>query len=218
MRIERVGRPTPPPRVERSGASAPPRSTSNAPEALNAPLFQSVIGGLDPAARFVVLDLGRVRTETIAVFTGYRCRLEIGDLADGLDVLNAATEAKVLREQVEELLPPKRREPLDLVLCWDLLNYLSRPAIAVLMDSIAARGRRGMLAHCLVFYSAPQMPTRPGCWVPLDAGRLTNLDRAPAERKAPRYTPEDLGLCMPRYTAERARLLRNGMQEYLFRL
>ena len=35
---------------------------------------------------------------------------------------------------------------------------------------------------------------------------------------APRYTPEDFALCMPRYTVERARLLRNGMQEFLFRL
>ena len=32
------------------------------------------------------------------------------------------------------------------------------------------------------------------------------------------YTPEDFALCMPRYTVERARLLRNGMQEFLFRL
>jgi hypothetical protein len=38
------------------------------------------------------------------------------------------------------------------------------------------------------------------------------------ERPAPRYTPEDLARCMPRYSVERGRLLRNGMQEFLFRL
>lgn len=217
MRSERVGRSSPPPRAERSGVSAPQPTLQN-PEALNAPLFHSIIGSLDEASRFVVLDLGRARTETIAAFSGYRCRLEIGDIADGIEALNAEAEAKTLREKVEALLPAKRREPIDLVLCWDLLNYLSRPALALLMDSIAARGRRGMLAHCLVFYSAPQMPAKPGCWVPLDPSRLINVAPAPAVRKAPRYTPEDLGLCMPRYTVERARLLRNGMQEYLFRL
>jgi len=216
VRSERAGRPAPPPRVERSGASAP-QSPKN-PEALNAPLFHSIIERLDETGRLVVLDLGRARTETIRVFSGYRCRLEIGDIADGIDALNAEPDAKALREKVEALLPAKRREPIDLVLCWDLLNYLSRPALAMLMDSVAARGRRGMLAHCLVFYSAPVMPTKPGCWVPLDASQLINVQPAPADRKAPRYTPEDLGLCMPRYTVERARLLRNGMQEYLFRL
>jgi hypothetical protein len=217
VRSERVGRPSPPPRADRSGASAPPPTLQNS-EALNAPLFHSVIGALDEASRFVVLDLGRARSQTIAAFSGYRCRLEIGDIADGVDPLNTETDAKALRDKVEALLPPKRREPIDFVLCWDLLNYLTRPALALLMDSIAARGRRGMLAHCLVFYSAPHMPAKPGCWVPLDSARLSNRAPSPAVRKAPRYTPEDLGLCMPRYTVERARLLRNGMQEYLFRL
>mgnify|MGYP006175175661 CR=1 FL=1 len=35
---------------------------------------------------------------------------------------------------------------------------------------------------------------------------------------AERDWPEDLARAMPRYTVERARLLRNGMQEYLFQL
>jgi len=39
-----------------------------------------------------------------------------------------------------------------------------------------------------------------------------------AERIAPRYSPEDLGQWMPAFSVERARLLANGMQEYLFRL
>ena len=38
------------------------------------------------------------------------------------------------------------------------------------------------------------------------------------ERPAPRYSPEDLARCMPRYSVERGRLLRNGMQEFLFKL
>jgi hypothetical protein len=216
VRSERVGRPSLTPPSERGGNKAP-QAPKN-PAALNAPLFQTIVQRLDAAARLVVLDLGRARTETIGVFSGYRCRLDIGDIADGLDAVNAAADARELRERVEALLPARRREPIDLVLCWDLLNYVTRPALAMLMDSIAARGRRGMLAHCLVFYSTPQMPAKPGCWVPVDASQLLNLEPGPAARKAPRYTPEDLSLCMPRYTAERARLLRNGMQEYLFRL
>jgi hypothetical protein len=34
---------------------------------------------------------------------------------------------------------------------------------------------------------------------------------------APPYSPEDLAMCMPDYVAERGMLLRNGMQEFLFR-
>jgi hypothetical protein len=216
VRSERVGRPAPASAAPRSGAGAPP--TPKHPDAFNAPLFHSIIERLDDAGRIVVLDLGAARTETIAVFSRYRCRLDIGDIADGLEALNGEADARAMRSKVEALLPPRRREPTDLVLCWDLLNYVTRPALAMLMDCIAARGRRGMLVHCLMFYSAPQMPARPSCWVPVDETHILNVAPTTAQRKAPRYTPEDLGLCMPRYTAERARLLRNGMQEYLFRL
>jgi hypothetical protein len=185
---------------------------------LNAPLFHSVIERLEGVGRVVVLDLGTARTETIALFGRFRCRLDIADIADGIDALNAAAASKDLRNRVEALLPTRRREPTDLVLCWDLLNYLNRPAVAALMESIANRGRHGMLAHALVFYSTPQMPLRPGCWVPVDESQIMDVAAPQPTRKAPRYTPEDLGQCMPRYSVERARLLRNGMQEYLFRL
>ena len=152
------------------------------------------------------------------MFGQFRCRLDIASLAEGLDALNAEEDPKRLGALAESLLPPKRDEATHLVLCWDLLNYLTRPALTVVMDAIAARGRHGMLAHALVVYSEKKMPAQPSCFVPVDEQRLKNLSTAPAVRAAPRYTPEDLAHCLPRYTVERARLLRNGMQEFLFRV
>jgi hypothetical protein len=199
--------------TERGGKAA-----GSAPGALNAPLFQSLIERLRGAGRCVVLDLGAARPETLRLFSEFPCRLDIVDLADGLEQLNAEQTPRGFRERAESLLPSRRREATDVVLCWDLLNYLNRPALSMLMECIAARGRRGTLAHALVFYSARKMPVRPSTFYPIDEQHLTSLAPAQAERDAPRYTPEDFTLCMPRYTVERARLLRNGMQEFLFRL
>ena len=124
---ERAGRVTPPPRADRGGGTAtPPPAGGN--DALNAPLFHSVIERMENVGRVVVLDLGTARTETIALFGRFRCRLDIADLADGIDAVNATEPTpKALRDRVEALLPARRREPTDLVLCWDLLNYLNRP-------------------------------------------------------------------------------------------
>jgi hypothetical protein len=185
---------------------------------LNAPLFHTLIQRLEGGGRWVVLDLGAARTETLALFGRFRCRLDIVELADGVDALNAEQDPASLQRCAEGLLPVKGGEPIDVVLGWDLINYLSRPALTVVMESIAARCRGGAFAHALVYYSAPRMPERPSCFVPLDEQRLRNVGPAQAERTAPRYSPEDLALCMPRYTVERGRLLRNGMQEFLFRL
>ncbi|HEY8521906.1 MAG TPA: hypothetical protein VIN61_17675 [Gammaproteobacteria bacterium] len=181
-------------------------------------MFSTLIERLDESRRWVVFDLGRARTETIALLGRVRCRLQVVDLVDDAERLNAlAADPRELQAAVEALLP-RRGEPADAVLCWDLLNYLQRPALTAVMEAIAARGRPGMLAHALIYYAAPRMPMRPALFVPLPDRRLVDLAPPVAERAAPRYSPEDLGRCMPRYRVERARLLRNGMQEYLLQL
>jgi hypothetical protein len=185
---------------------------------LNAPLFHSLMQRLAVGGRWIVLDLGRARSDTIRTFGQFRCRLDIVALADGVDALNTETEPRALRRHVEELLLLRGREATDIVLCWDLINYLAPPALAALMECIAARCKPGAFAHGLVYYAAQRMPERPGHFVPVDDRHLMNSAPLGRDRPAPRYSPEDLARCMPRYTVERGRLLRNGMQEFLFRL
>jgi hypothetical protein len=188
------------------------------PEALNAPLFHSLIKRMEAGGRWVVLDLGPARSATIRSFGRFRSRLDIVDLADGLDVLNGEADPRRMRTIAEQLLLPRRNETTDIVLLWDLINYLNRPALTALMECIAARCKRGALAHGLVYYSAKRMPDKPTTFVPADDQHLMQVSVPSGERPAPRYSPEDLAKCMPRYTVERGRLLRNGMQEFLFKL
>jgi hypothetical protein len=203
-------------RTSAAGATEP--KGGGAPEALNAPLFHSLVDRLADGGRFVVLDLGAARTETVRLLGQYRCRLDIAELRDAVDTLNAEESPRRLRELAEAALPARRRESTDLILCWDLINYLKRPALTAVMEAIAIRSRPGSLAHALVYYSARRMPQGPSCFVPLDEQRIANVGPPQPERDAPRYSPEDLAICMPRYAVDRARLLKNGMQEFLFRL
>lgn len=203
--------------VELLGA-ATARAQLERPATLNAPLFRSLIERLDKNRRIVVLDLGAVHTRTIAAFNGYRCRLEIADLAEGLEALRAVKFPAAFDEAVAGVLPRPGPEPADVVLAWDLLNYLDRPALTALSAEIARRLRPGGLMHALVVYSDARMPDRPGAFVPLENLQLHSLNAGPGpDRAAPRYTPEDLGRCLPDFTIERGRLLGNGMQEFLFR-
>ena len=184
----------------------------------NAPLFGGLLKGLDCGTRCVVLDLGAARAQTVALVGRYRCRLEIADLADGLDGLNAETEPEQLRRSADTLLPALRDESFDAVLCWDLLNYLERPALRALMACIAARSRPGTAVHALIVYAGTHMPARAGQFVPANDHSLIKLSASRPERAAPRYSPGDLMDCMPGYALERAMLLSNGMQEMLFRV
>jgi len=187
------------------------------PAAVNAPLFRRLVESLSEERRLVVLDLGPVRPETVALLTPFRCRLEIADLADDLPALDAETEFNALRDRAEDLLPIARREPVDIVLCWDLLNYLQRPALTALAERLAARMRPGGFAHLLITYSGTTMPAKPSRFAAFADGRFIEMPVTEARRPAPRYTPEDLGRCLKGFRSESAMLLRNGMQEFLFR-
>jgi hypothetical protein len=191
---------------------------NSAPEGLSAPLFHSLMQRLGAGGRWCVLDLGAAHTATIGALGKYRCRLEIVDLADGLDELNGEIDARKIRQSADALLPARRGEGADIVLCWDLINYLNKPALTAVMECIALRCKRGALAHGLVYYSAKSMPERPSTFLPIDDQRILQKVQPGRERPAPRYSPEDLARCMPRYSVERGRLLRNGMQEFLFKL
>ncbi len=198
------------------------RSTSRDPvagsEPFNAPLFSGLIEGVPEDQRWVVLDLGKVCPQVISLLGGHRCRVEIAEVGQELELLNRDLDREALQHVAEGALPARLSEPVDLVLCWDTLNYLNREALRMLMAQVAERSRPGTLVHALIYYAEPRMPVEPGHYVPAVDGSLVNVSSCIQMRDAPRYTPEDLRLCLPAYTTERAMLLGNGMQEFLFRL
>ena len=169
--------------------------------------------------RWVILDLGTARPQTIDLLSRFRCRVDIADLEEpvvaSLDWKDESGEAP---DPVESLRSMPRSEPVDVILTWDYLNYLNRQQITALMTAIANRSRPGAFVHALIGYSRSVMSRRPGLFAPLDEGRLVELSAGTSERAATRYSTEDLDRCSPGYTIERIRLLTSGMQEYLFRL
>lgn len=195
-------------------------------EPLRAPLFGALVERMRAGGRWVVLDLGPAQAVTVAFCNTFRCRLDIADLPPELEALNHQEDPKLLSAQAESVLPEQHGETTDVVFCWDLLNYLQRPALTAIMDRIAARARTGSLVHALIVYSNTHMPAQPGRYYPWhdsadESGHEDQLVYMPLTSEqcdAPRYTPDDLAHCMRGYRVERAVLLNNGMQEFLFRL
>lgn len=183
------------------------------------PLFRSVMDALAENRRWVILDLGTARPQTIDLLSRFRCRVDIADLEEAVMAsLDRQDESAAAPDPVEAFLSMPRSEPVDVVLTWDYLNYLNRQQITALMTAIAKRGRPGAFVHALIGYSRSVMSRRPGLFAPLDEGRLVDLSAGTPDRAATRYSTEELDRCSPGFTIERIRLLTSGMQEYLFRL
>lgn len=185
---------------------------------LHAPLFEQVIRGLDVDRRQVILDCGAARSGTIALLSTFRCRLDVLDLAAALPRLQSATDADERRDVLADCLDGPQQEPVQLVLCWNLLNYLQPSDIETLAALLAARLAAGARLHALMEYSSPLMPARPGHWVPDASGRLYADQPETEETPAPRYSPKALERLMPQFRPERSILLGNGLQEHLFQL
>lgn len=200
-------------------------ATARAPleevSALKVPLFQGLLGERKESERQVILDLGAASTAMLALLGKFPCHVQIADIASGRDIrlLNAMPAGQELDEHAASLLPAHCADTaVDLVLCWDLPNYLKPDAMRALIAAIEPRTRPGTIAHALVVYSERTMPDRPRRYVPKSDGRLVNHSTPGAEIPAPRYSPEALGEMMGRFVIDRARLLANGMQEFLLRL
>ena len=168
-----------------------------------------------------MLDLGAASTATLALLGRSRSRVEVVDLAHfgGIEQLSTAEPGPELAGAANALLPqPPPGEAFDLVFCWDLPNYLTLDALSALMAAIRERACPGALVHALVFYAQRDMNSHPGRFTPTDDGGLIDNGSAGAMIAAPRYSPEALEKSMGYFAIDRARLLSNGMQEFLFRL
>lgn len=157
----------------------------------------------------------------LALLGRSRCRVEIADFAysGGIDQLNASEPGSALASVADTLVPnPLPGECFDLVFCWDLPNYLTLDALSALMTAVAHRARPRALIHALIVYAEREMSEEPGRFVPAADDELVDRNAQRASIAAPRYSPEDLGKNMGGFVLDRARLLSNGMQEFVFQL
>jgi len=194
---------------------------NSGPQPIRAPLFSMAVEAFEDERRHVVLDLGRARSGTVELFSDYRCRLDVVDLPAHLKDLPDIEEEggpEAVEHWLDGLLPPTRGEMVDLVLCWNLLNYLPAAVIERLIRRLAERASSRARLHALIEYSATRMPVVPVSFAP--AGLELLADPAagdPAAIPAPRYSPKELEKRLPGFVSERTMLLGNGMQEFLYR-
>ena len=198
-------------------ATAEQSALKNAPAVLRAPLFESIITGLDPETRHVLLDLGPARAGTIELLVGRRCRLDILDLTDSLAELDTMEDGDRMRAFAQKCLPDSKAEPVEVILCWNFLNYLRPTAIEAVLAPMIERLAPGGVVHALIEYATPTMPATPARMAPNANHELVVEPTTGETIPSPRYRQKTLSAHLGGLTAERTMLLGNGMQEYLFR-
>lgn len=154
-------------------------------------------------------------TGNIAALAGADCKVFVDDLASSITGLGGTGREGVRDDHIAELLGGTRKESVDLVLAWNLLNYLPLVTISVLAGRLRECCTAGALVHFLL-YNTQWMPGEPGRFR-IAPGALLEFDADSAMTvKSPRHSPRTLQENMPGFDIHRMFLLGSGNQECLF--
>ena len=158
-----------------------------------------------------ILDLGPAVGANVEFLSRLGCKLHIGDLYASR--ASAGEGEELGQEFFEQLFPADAR--LDVVLAWDLFNYLQRKELARLGTLLRRHCRPGALVFALMSIQK-QIPAQPIRFRMLEDGQLVYERRTSLERPGPRYAPSEVSGRLKGFRVDRSFLLRHGIQEYLF--
>ncbi|GBE09977.1 hypothetical protein BMS3Bbin12_02104 [bacterium BMS3Bbin12] len=187
----------------------------------SSPLFEALAGALGEVGRVSILDLGPAIGGNIEFFGRFPCALHIADAVGALaglrpeiDPETGAVRTAPLEAEIRRQLPGAGGDTFDVILGWDLLNYLDGPVFSAFAAQLRPLLRHGTRLHAFL-WSQPRMPVFPARFRILDAAHM-GFEASDRTRECPRYTQRDLERRLPGLHVQRSVLLRSGLQEYVF--
>ena len=163
-----------------------------------------------------VLDLGAAIGSNVAFVGRYAPKLYIADLYNTIRsrVGGLPKDHKQLERLLAKELPSAELGPFDLILAWDLMNYLSGEQMVSLGRHLARLCRQDSLVFALITNSK-EMPSQPIRFRIVDTDTLSYTIDSSLERPSPLLKEPDLKRWLPDFKVETSFLLRNGFQEYV---
>jgi len=159
-----------------------------------------------------LVDLGTSSTDNCMIFSRAGAKVFID------------TSRKNLRSEVvltNDLRPADIDEVLaycpdsiDVLLFWNILDYLSLEAVDYLLRRISGVMRPGGLLYAMVSQQR-YIPAHPAAIDIVGENRL-HFRHGPLVTEGPHYAPKQLEQRMPGFRIEKLYLMQNGVQEHLF--
>lgn len=162
-----------------------------------------------------VLDLGPTVGSNVEFLSQYGCKLFIEDLYSALSSRITGGEDDLAGPDFfAEFLSLPEDTRFDVILAWDLFNYLQRKELANLADQLRRYSRPGTLILALTTYHKT-MPAQPYRFKIQDEENLVYERRTPTDRPSPRYTSSEVAGLLKGFRVARSFLLQHGIQEHL---
>lgn len=167
---------------------------------------------------YAILDLGPALGANVDFWSGFACRIHFADLYGSLAEVGfeAGDEAPVWDAALlQRLLPFEPETRFDIILCWDILNYLTQEQVTSLVAYLAGFCKQGTYLFAQ-FWLSPRIPARPITFKIVDREHLRYANRDLETRSWAFFQPRDINKIMDNFRVAGSFLLRHGIQEYLF--
>jgi hypothetical protein len=162
-----------------------------------------------------VIDLGPAISNNVAFLSSFAEAVQIVDLTVGVSVDGGNEFAAV--ERGLGTLRNLRREgsrSFDVVLTWDLIDYLPEPRARDILEAVGALCRPGALLHTIV-HATDTMPEIPNRYRILDDERLACEPVTSDQCSAPKRPPAAIERLLEGFEIEHSFVLRRGVREYV---
>lgn len=204
----RFPRRAPPEAADGSGDRAPAGEQPPGPVSHAAPGLELVLAALPAGRSWRILDLGPAVPDNVALFGPRAARLQIVDLLRGRA---HGAESGALAGLASE-----HPRSFDLVLAWDVLDYLSADQATGVIEVLGDLCRRSGILHALIA-AADTIPAAPGSYRILADGRLRRELPDAGVVGAPNLTPAEVEKLLVGFRVEHAFVLSRGVREYVAR-
>lgn len=176
-----------------------------------AALFDAIRG-----RKVTVLDLGSTVGSNVEYLSQFGCKLFIEDLYAALSSRSTLGDGDDLAgpQFFADFLSLPEDTRFDVILAWDLFNYLHRKELAAFAEQLRRYTNSGALLFSLVSYHK-QIPAQPYRFKIKDEQTLVYDRRTGADRPSPRITPAEVTNLLKGFRVDRSFLLKHGIQEYL---
>ncbi|MDQ2075850.1 hypothetical protein [Marinimicrobium sp. ABcell2] len=174
------------------------------------PGLTAVYNELKTSLRNRILDLGSPSAGSFKFFSQLGCSIHF----EGIDLLltESAGESATCQQQLEpELSRLDPEKHFDVILAWDLFNYLDTDTIAWLMKRLSQHCHANTLVHFLR-YTSQRIPAKPRHCQIIDQYRVAlHSDRPVGPRKYQPLNTTDTLRCMPDHSLDGSYVNHHGM-------
>jgi len=186
--------------------------------AIKSPLLFDLFSNFSEDKYFQLLDMQPVSGQFIECFASLHCKLYLPGCNKSLLSLSMEdldTDTKLNRAFVKNLgLKKNSKASLDLILLWDLPNYLDENLLHALIQYLLPHCAEDVKLHAYI-HTREQMPSEPGIYQLQSDSKVVITRKNEQTCSSPMYYQETLQKTLSPFLVQRSILLSGGMQEYL---